>query len=448
MTGALDPFYDRIVNPDPGIDPGDIVDGVDQGLGYESWKASPNQIYITSEQDMIDASMEQPANAEYPNGFYTWPADKQLLCDGDIVYSKPLVAPIGSASIKMVQPLVDSLIFTGALGSGPVSRGETAGLVVDGGASLFTEGMTLASATPGTVGIILGDGELLSTNLGFAHQKAFSVYGGSELELGGTTLIFLQNTPSTVTLAAAEVSTLRLNNVENAGTGIFATSGNIFDFTGADAGDLRVEADSVSLNITNVAWDGFVVTDDNTMKQATFNNCVLIEGSVGDFISGIDETSVNTTFSGNNFPNTNINGSIGVDGNALPTLNPGVINTWVPIVGNTVIGVKTTRYDDNGGQDYVIRYIGDNQVTPALATGGNIRRAAGAGSIDIRLGVFVNGVFDSDARFTIDGNLRSIPNIPITVPLQNGDIIDFRLAWPVSTTVDAVVEDFGAQLRL
>lgn len=448
MSGALTPYYDTIVNPDPGLDPADAIDAIDQGLGYTSWKASPNIVYVTSEQDMIDAGLQKPANAEFPLGYYEVPANKSLQPDGIVTHSLPIVSGGGStgASIIATNPLIDQLVFVGPSGAGPVSR-EDAGIVAQPGNNLVIQGMIFLSATPGITCVLVDGAALEYDKCIFGYQKEFAFYGNFDVVGGGNNLIAGQTIPSTVTLLGGEEGILEIVNLRNEGSGIFASQNDLFDLTGADAGTLRVTVDGCQFEMTQVGWDAFVVTDDNTIDQGRFTNNLLVDGSLGKFIEGIDETSLNTEFSGNNFPNTNVNASIGVDGNLVATLNPGIADTWVSIVGDTNLGPKVTGWDDNGGADYTLRYIDDNDITPALSTGGNIRRATGSGAIDIFIGVFVNGVEDSTSAITIDGNLQAIPNIPITLPVKNGDVIDFRIKWVSVTNVDAVVEDFGCQIR-
>jgi len=173
------------------------------------------------------------------------------------------------------------------------------------------------------------------------------------------------------------------------GTGFLGTDANIFDFTTATAiNSLRVEA--CTPNLTTAP--SFIRATDSTVLAGIFVNSTVLGTPFGVFVIGVDNFSINSTFSGNiGIPNTKVIGGLAMSKNASVTTSPAA-STFTPIIGNTqdLITFGTCRFIRNAALQ--LQYKGKEQFVGVATMAVSYRRAVLSAAQQFTVCLFKNGV--------------------------------------------------------
>lgn len=403
------------------LTPEEMADAFDVLLDNRHWREGPNSVYVIDEQDMINQGLLQPANADYPNGFYQVPAGKRLVLDRVVDHSLPIELN-GVPFVEGLLGLGSGLNYTGGLGNGPVTLGEDAGLVVRGSAGTSFNNMVVQNFS-GTTGILSDGAGFGVSGVVFLALKAMSLIGNSsDFFSSARNFVFFQSTPSTITLGAGETITASFDNFFVANTGPLGITGDFMDLTGADPGTLNITGAGNTTDMT-APNAMFLVTDDNTIDSGLFTNNRQSTSMIAEFIRGIDEKALNTVFAGNNFENTLRKGAILMNGNATATPNAGA-GVYSKALGtfeesDTVSGWEM---DVNGRLTYIdpnTDFEGDFVLSASI---GKI----GGGSNDLQVAVYKNGLAP------LDDGLATAETDPLTV--ESGDFVSAPITFPVIAT--------------
>jgi len=425
-----------------------LANSITAELGYKSWKRSPNVIYLETAADL--APLLQPANAEYPNGYYEIPADQSLAPEATIEHTLPIVAESGGfigCGLIPTQKGTSTLKYTGGLGNGPVSFGVDAGIVgID--EAIINSGVTIENGVLGVLGVAMAgpsqNATYFSNGAAYNCKTCFGIGDNAGIISSGRNIVFGQASASAVLLGGGESASLNLDGfLYNVGN---FNASDFFDLTSADPGTLNVTVARCTAD--PASGKAFLkVTDDNTIDQGSVTDNVLDSASLGDFILGIDETSVNTLFDGNEgFNNTKPNIELNISANLTATLDPGDTATWVNLAGVFGTGGEETWFDQNGNTLPNIRLIKNITDRYRGNTSGSIVRASGGASTLITLGAFLNAEVTPFKTVPV-----TISNVPVAIPglltekqLTEDDVVTYKVQWTGGNGFNILIPDFTA----
>ena len=437
--------------------PSALVQFIDTALGYTSWKRSPNIEYITSEQDMIDLGWLQAADAEYPSGSYLAPVSKRIEVEGNVIINLPLRIPEDSDLAGVTGTVQDAILWNGGTGKGPVSK-EDAAVIFEGFGANSLDNIGILSFTTAIAGILFtSQNFFFKGEFVLGSQKAFAMYQESpdstmNVLSNGIVILILESIPSTFNdMTSASKISLNFSGWENSDSGFTATTGILINCAGLDiidplmGGISALNINNMTAKMTGNVADNFLsVTNDNTIIQGSIKNSVLTDGSLGKLITGIDETSLNTFFSGNTgFNNTAPNLELNLVNNVIATLDPGDQTTWVKLTGVTTIKSGATWFDDNSA-NMEMRYLQNNTARYRLNTAGSIERGSGGNATLVTIGAFLNAEADPFAisPVTITNVPTAIPGLLSKVELTENDVITFKAQWTGGDGFNILVDSF------
>jgi len=317
--------------------------GVKPGGGVPAGYVPPESYIFqsqsqTEQQNWVDQGLyftDRPA--DYPDGYYKIPQAQSTQVSGVVAHSYPIVADSagsGFSSMTALIPGQSGYQYIGPAGRGNVSIGKDSGIVCEN-ANMQNFGCVLVNGVPGVAAVAAENGGWLGDNVTYFALNAFYLSDGSFCRISGRSVMITQASPSVVVLSAGQTCAIIQDSMDQD----FIT-GDAWDFSAANPGDLNAIFNANSTGgITGVP---FACLDDQSIKLGVFRNCNIPSGDIADFISGIDNRSINSTFTGNNFKNTRPGGQIKVENNAVATVNPGQ-GVYTKPAGVSVLSSNATR---------------------------------------------------------------------------------------------------------
>lgn len=197
-------------------------------------------------------------------------------------------------------------------------------------------------------------------------------------------------------------------------------------------------------NVADAAKFVIKATNDANFANSTFRNNFLDPASAGGFETGIDYTSATVEHNGNrNIINSNKTAIVTWQGQTATTTNSGA-GTYVTIAGTTTLQQANLNWDNNGGANNSLRWIGKTGTPVNLRFNGNAIRATGSANVTVDTAIYRipnsgagTPVLLYSCRTTIYNAVLPLGNIRVTTTATQNDVFVARMAM----TADMVIRD-------
>lgn len=325
------------------------------------------------------------------------------------------------------------------------------------GATLFalsgsytTDALTL-DASAGAVALIN------SGDTGSGTGLFSSIYNLTLDATAGTGRLFDLKSPNIFTASGCLFASLAFGSVDSTDVKsqinfidcINLISGTALQLTGSNGGRLNIRGIGSGIANAGVQFDLLGNFDSVTIcdcynasltamfsaSEASALSGVILGNTVAPgspFISGVDATSVNWTFSGNSgISNTVPTGSLAVRGNATTT-NLTAVNTWEAIAGTSSVAGTLCRFESPS--DSVLKYVGKESFIGSLFLSVSLENPSVTTPYTYEVSIFKNGALLTDGGVDYVGSA--------IIPQSGKQVL--TLSAPVSAITD---DEFSAVVR-